>query len=89
MTDCTFEASDLTQMAIQRAAFHDVKFTGTKLMGVNWSQAAPPLHVEFDECVLSYSSFVEMKLVKVPFRSCILRETNFIDCVLREADFGE
>jgi fluoroquinolone resistance protein len=65
-----------------------VKFKGSKLMGVDWSELGKLPDMAFEGCDLRYSSFVKLRLRATRFRGCLAREANFIEVDLSEADFA-
>lgn len=77
--NCVFENCDLASASIQYTSFRDVKFVDTKLTGIQWAEAAIPLDVNFNKCLLNYSGFIGVDL----------RNTEIIECQVREVDFSE
>lgn len=79
-TECTFTGCDFSLARLLTTAFRDVSFTDCKLMGLHFDECAPfALSFTFDQCMLSYSSFFQLKI----------RGTRFIRCKLEEVDFGQ
>lgn len=95
--ECTFERCDLTMIRFDRCAFTDVRFVGTKMMGVDLSSAGLAFDATFEDCVLTYASFADMALQNRRFDRCALEEadfsgtnltgTVFADCSLARANF--
>ena len=77
--NCEFENCDLASASIKHSSFLGVRFIDTKLTGIQWADAAIPLDVHFNKCLLNYSVFIGVDL----------RNTQIIECQLREADFTE
>lgn len=88
LDEVRFVGCDLTRMRPRRLRAHTVGFSGCKLMGVEWSDLGPFPQLAFDECVLDYASFVDLRLGKTRFVACRIVEANFFDVDLREADFS-
>ena len=77
--NCKFVNCDLAMALIKHTSFRGVKFIDTKLSGIQWAEAAAPLDVHFNRCILNYSGFISVDL----------RNSDIIECQLREADFSE
>jgi uncharacterized protein YjbI with pentapeptide repeats len=61
-------------------SLNDAKFTGCKLLGINFENCDTFLFtVSFNKCVLNYSSFYKR----------ILKKTNFIHCTMKDVDFTD
>ena len=88
LEDCTFDACDVSRMVPTQVRLIGVTFTGSKVMGVDWSSVAQNPSVTFEECDLRYASFVRVNLKKTAIRRCRALEANFIGCNLSEADFS-
>jgi fluoroquinolone resistance protein len=88
LDDCRFERCDMTRMQPRGMLVHDVSFTDSKLMGVEWADLGQFPRLGFNNCVLEFASFVELSLRKAEFRGCRMGEANFLDADLREADFA-
>lgn len=84
--DCVFERCDLSNVNLQGASFRAVTFRGCKAMGTNWPRAASVTHLNFEESVISYASFVGLTLKKSTFVKCVAREADFADANLSEVD---
>jgi uncharacterized protein YjbI with pentapeptide repeats len=66
----------------------DVFFKGCKTLGVNFSTCRDFLFcVNFENCLLDYSSFCNKKMSKIKFVDCSLKEVNFAGADLTEAQF--
>ena len=88
--DCAFAHSDLTLLKVERAAFHDVLFVQTKLMGIDFSGVRRLAFVPtFDGCVLTYATFAGLKMRGVRFVDCKADETSFAGVDLTEAVFSK
>lgn len=87
LDDCRFERCDLTRMQPRGMLAHDVQFTDSKLMGVEWAELGQFPQISFTDCVLDFASFVGLSLRKTNFFGCKITEANFFDADLREAVF--
>jgi fluoroquinolone resistance protein len=86
--DCVVGLSDWTMTKVYGTAMRGVKFEGSKLMGIDWSDGHRSLDATFKECVLDYCSFVQIDLRKSVFKDCRMLEVNFTEANLTEADFS-
>jgi fluoroquinolone resistance protein len=84
---CVFRGCDLTRAQLAHTALRDVRFEGSKLMGIDWSVISPNPELAFDECNLRYCSFVGLSMRQTVFARCTALEVNFIDVDLSDADF--
>jgi uncharacterized protein YjbI with pentapeptide repeats len=89
LEDCLFQTCDLTGLQPKKLALRGVKFQGSKLMGIDWTEAAANPTVEFSDCSLRYSSFVGNNLRTTPFRRCSLAEAAFSNVSLIKALFDD
>ncbi|MFY1832192.1 pentapeptide repeat-containing protein [Myxococcus fulvus] len=87
LESCVVRGSNLTRAQLSSTALRDVRFEGSKLMGIDWSNLASNPELGFVECGLSYCSFVGLSLRKTEFLRCIARESNFYDLDLTDSDF--
>lgn len=87
--DCTFDRCDLSMMKAPRSAFREVNFKGSKVMGVDWQQAKKMLfEVTFEDCDLSYCTFVGHRLRGMTVSDSRAREVDFSQCDLTSASFA-
>jgi fluoroquinolone resistance protein len=84
---CVFRGCDLTRAQLAHTALRDVRFEGSKLMGIDWSTLSPNPELAFEECNLRYSSFVGLSLRQTVFARCAALEVNFTDTDLSDTDF--
>jgi fluoroquinolone resistance protein len=88
LESCVFTGCDLSRALLQYTGLRGVRFEGSKLMGIDWTTVSPNPEVEFDTCVLRYTSFVGLSLRRTAFLRCSALEANFFDLDLTEADFS-
>ena len=78
--DCEFIDCDLTNANLDRTSFQNVRFKGSKLVGLRFDHCADfALSFDFVECRLDHASFYRKDIKK----------TNFFDTQLIEVDFTE
>jgi fluoroquinolone resistance protein len=86
--DCVFERCNLSMAKSDAAAFQDVKFRESKMLGLRFDTINVfGLALSFEECQLNHSSFFRLKLRKIRFRNCNLEGVDFGECDLTEAIF--
>lgn len=82
--ECTFEQCDLGLIRLPRSVFSACRFEDSKIIGVNWTEAAWPetrlwVAVGFERCVMNHSTFLGLNL----------REMRVVDCTAHDVDFRE
>ncbi|MBK8169530.1 MAG: pentapeptide repeat-containing protein [Sandaracinaceae bacterium] len=84
---CVFDECDLTRCCLSHTSLHGVEFRGSKLLGVNFSQANKNVDISFSDCVLRYAVFDGMALRDTRFSDCQLQDAQFQKTDLVNADF--
>jgi len=89
--DCTFEDCDLRLVRVTGSAFHSTVFKQSKVIGVNWaegswSKAGLLKSIGFNECDISYSTFIGLELKKMALTKCTAKEADFAEADLTQAD---
>jgi fluoroquinolone resistance protein len=85
-TECTFDTCDLSNA--NQTAFKDVNFKNCKMLGLRFDACNPFLiSFKFDTCLLSFSSFFQLKLKNTLFKDCKLEEVEFAETDLTSAVF--
>ncbi len=84
MRECTFKDCDLRLMRVKGSTFVNVKFEGSEVTHVNWTEAIWPGaslfdSLKFQECSISYSTFIGLAL----------RNFGAVKCTAKDADFAE
>ncbi|QDE70249.1 hypothetical protein BHS09_26575 [Myxococcus xanthus] len=87
MEACAFRGCNVTRAQVANAKFRDVRFENSKLMGIDWSDVSSNPDLHFEDCGLSYCSFVGLNLRKLKFLRCVVREANFFDSDLTDSEF--
>jgi len=79
-TECSFTNCDFSGAQLPQTSFQQVAFKSCKLMGLRFADCKQLLlEMQFDACLLDFSTFYQLPL----------KATRFTDCSLKEADFGE
>ena len=87
-TDCSFTDCNFTMTVLKGAGLKNTRFTGCKLMGIDFSACNDFLFTPgFTSCILDYSTFHAKKMRKVVFAGCSMRETDFTQTDLSSAIF--
>lgn len=88
--NCRFEECDLSKIELKKTKLNDVFFVKTRLMHVDFSLCDPfALQLDFLECQLDYTVFLNRKLKKTRFVECSMKEAHFLQCDLAGALFKE
>lgn len=82
--DCTFVDCNLSVIKVKDCSFNGVEFSCSKIVGVNWIEAAWPqiklaCLIHFLKCDISHSTFFGVNL----------REVSIIECRANDVDFRE
>ena len=91
--DCTFADCDLSLASFANSSFRDTQFERSLLVGVNWTLVDWPdftreAQIGFAKCTVDYSTFIGLKLHKIRFTECSVKDVDFSDADLTAADFG-
>lgn len=87
--DCVFESCDLTMAKVSGAAFHEVLFQRSKLMGIDWTPVRGLIFtVTFDGCNLTHATFAQRKMCGTHFLDCKAHEVTFLSVDLSQAVFA-
>jgi fluoroquinolone resistance protein len=79
-TECSFKGCNLSMVKVVDATFNDAVFRDCKMLGINFEHCNEYLFtVEFENCLLNFSSFYKRVLKKTSFRNCSLQEVDFIE----------
>lgn len=90
---CHFERCDLSNVRVRGATLREIVAKDCKMLGIDFTAAAQFVSPKFENCVLSYASFVQMDVKKAKFDGCIFREADFSNANMQEvscvgADFA-
>jgi uncharacterized protein YjbI with pentapeptide repeats len=86
--NCSFAQCLLSAVVPLESRFSDVKFTGSKVIGLDWTKAFKVRDLEFVQSQINYSSFKFMALPKMKVIGCEAREADFTEADLSGADFS-
>jgi len=88
-SDCSFIECNVSLSDTLNTRFSDISFSLCKISGLDFTKANPfLLHMDFDDCLLSYCSFSSLKLDKSKFISCKIDNCDFYSSSLVSADFS-
>jgi len=86
--DCLIAECDLSMANIKNTVFRDVRFSKSKMVGLNFEECNNFLvSYSFEECFLNLASFYKLKLKNTSFRNCNLQEVDFTEAVLTNSVF--
>jgi fluoroquinolone resistance protein len=96
---CTFVDCDFSMSKLKGSSFAEVVFKDSQLVGINWSDTSIGKKsflkpVDFQHCVLNYSTFIAASLKKVAITQCVAHSVDFTDADLSlsncsRTDFAE
>ncbi len=92
-TECTFKNCNLSMVKVKSSAFFDVVFEESKVIGVNWTEAAWPTiklscPLKFYQCILNDSSFMGLSIREIIMIECKAHDIDLREADCTEADFG-
>jgi fluoroquinolone resistance protein len=85
--NCTFENSILSAVAPHECRFLDVKFSGCKVIGIDWTKSLKIRDLSFTDCQVNYSNFRFLEIPDLKMIRCEARESDFTEAELIKADF--
>jgi uncharacterized protein YjbI with pentapeptide repeats len=91
--DCRFESCNLSLVRVSGSLFGGAAFKDSKLIGVNWTEAAWPRVTvaaapQFLNCVISDSNFLGLPLAGAVIKNCLARDADFRETDLARADLA-
>ncbi|MBG6109579.1 uncharacterized protein YjbI with pentapeptide repeats [Flavobacterium sp. CG_9.10] len=76
--DCEFIDCNLAMTDLTGTSLKTVSFKNCKLLGIHFNTCTDFLFsVNFQDCVLDYSSFANKKMPKTKFNACSMKEVTF------------
>lgn len=86
--NCTFTDCNLSSVKLLNTSLQIVEFINSKIMGVVFQNVNTfLLDISFDNCILDFSSFYDLKLPKTNFLNSTLNEVDFSNTVLIGSSF--
>jgi uncharacterized protein YjbI with pentapeptide repeats len=85
---CVFERCDMSLLKATDSQFIDVRFLKTKMLGIDWTAAASPLSLVFQESIVNHSIFVGLSLRKMEMVQCTAHEVDFTRTNLTSANLA-
>lgn len=87
-SECIFQECDMSMAILGQTSFRDCKFIKCKLMGLHFNNCNKfLLSMQFEHCLLNFSSFYQIRLKKTTFKDCKLQEVDFVESDLTQAVF--
>jgi fluoroquinolone resistance protein len=83
---CVFEKCDLSVVKPLESRFTDVRFLKSKMLGIDWTLAATPATLAFQNCIVSHSMFQKLSLRNLEMSDCIAHEVDFTSANLTKAN---
>lgn len=85
--DCEFTKCNFNNASVKNTILRSPKFNHSKLMGINWTEAATFASPSFNECLLDYGVFQKLNLKNASFVNCKLLEADFYEADCLKASF--
>ncbi len=86
---CIFEKCDLSLLKVLESTFVGVGFLHTKMLGIDWTQAATPLTLSFQGSNISHSTFTRLSAQRMEMIECNAREVDFTGTNLTRANLAK
>jgi fluoroquinolone resistance protein len=89
-TECKFKACNLSMVKVDKTTLNDARFSDCKMLGINFENCSEYLFtVDFENCILNFSSFYKRSFKKTSFRNCSLQEVDFVEADLTGSVFDK
>lgn len=89
-TDCFFNDCNLSMVNLGLSTLNNVHFRNCKILGVKFNHCHDFIfHVDFDNCILDYSSFERRKMSKTRFKDASLKGVDFGEADIKQSKFIE
>jgi len=87
-SDCRFEGCDMSMAILGQTSFREVRFMNCKLLGLHFNNCNKfLLSMQFEHCILNFSSFYQVSLKKALIKDCKLQEVDFVESNLTQTRF--
>ncbi len=84
--NCTFQSCDLSLIKFKEVHLRNSIFTGSKLVGIDWTGVAKTFSADFSDCILNLSNFSAMNLKKRKIVNCTAHEVSFAESNMTECN---
>lgn len=85
--NCKFNECILSAIDPSNSRFIEVNFSGSKVIGFDWTKSAKVDGLEFVDCQINYSNFKLLKLPEIRIVNCEAREVDFIETDMSNGNF--
>lgn len=91
--NCTFQRCDLSLVKVPESTFSSTRFEGSKLIGIDWTQAHWPAswlenRIGFIKSAISHSTFIGLHLSGIKIIDCVAMDVDFREADLSRGDFA-
>ena len=87
-SECCFDNCNMSMVKMNKTKLTHVRFVNCKLIGINFNECTDFLFsVDFENCLLDYTSFAAKKMPKIKILNSSLKEANFSNADLSESVF--
>lgn len=87
-SDCEFVGCNFSMTKLGGTTFSGIQFRDCKLMGLHFEECNRIVFVvAFENCILNFSSFFQLKVRKTVFKNCTLEQTDFTESDLTQSSF--
>ncbi|HSW59004.1 MAG TPA: pentapeptide repeat-containing protein [Dehalococcoidales bacterium] len=84
---CVFRECILSAIIPMNCRLDDVKFLGSKAIGIDWTKSQRAHDLEFSQTQINYSNFRLMPLTGIKITHCEAKEADFTEADLSGGDF--
>jgi fluoroquinolone resistance protein len=85
--NCKLSESSLSAINPANSSFIEMKFSGSKVIGFDWTKSTKIEDLEFTDCQINYSNFKLLTLPKIKIVNCEAREVDFIETDMSDGIF--
>ncbi|MHB9054800.1 MAG: pentapeptide repeat-containing protein [Paludibacteraceae bacterium] len=86
--DCEFLECNLSLAKLEKAAFLNILFKDSKMLGFDFDDCSKfGLSFRFENCILNHSTFYKLKIKNTVFKNVQLHETDFTESDLTSSVF--
>ncbi len=87
-SECIFDSCDLSMAEVANISFKEVSFKDCKILGLRFDECNDfLLSFNFENCILSFSSFFKLELRSINFLNCKLLDVDFTKTILTNSVF--